>query len=403
MIRRFFDVAIVEPATQTERPNIAALMAKHGVNNDTENPVATPISITPENKEEPKPAPEVTPAATATEPSNAEKANPESPSQQPEVKPMPEPQTAVAEVKPPTLQEVLKQHQPDAIYKELGVDADMVSLAKKIKDNPKMVAFFNHWETNGDVKPYLRELSTDYASMSAEDVMRHQLQNEYPKSSPQQFEALYRAKVVRAYNLESTDEDEKLEGRMLLEAEAERHREGLIKNQQNYLFPPKPEPKPQEPDTRAIEAKEVFEGLKGKLNNNQLAQNIVKIKAIPIGEGDDIFNMPIPESQNVINEILGTVESFAQNGQLTKQNIADYTDEFIEKQILTAIFSHDPKEFIKQMSKHFKSKGGESVTNQLENPSQPGQNGPSTTETAPKTAAEAMAKGGTYNSGGYNR
>lgn len=405
MIRLFYDTATAEPATQVDRPNIAALMAKHGVNNDTENPVATPISITPEKKEEPKPAPEATPAVTATEPQNAEPAKPESPSQPAAPVTPAEPQKEPVQVKVPTLQEVLKQHQPDAIFKEIGVDADMVSLAKKLKDNPKMAAFFNHWETNGDVKPYLKELSTDYANMSPEEVMRHQLQKDYPKSSQQQIEALYRAKVVRAYNLESTDEDEKNEGMMLLQAEAERHREGLVKNQQEYLLPPKPEPKVTEPDNSEQVAKQQFEAYQSDIQNNSYTKGIFSDKKMTIGAGDDKFTFPLEKPEELLNVLFDD-----DKWQETQFDIERNPDGSIksakaktEHQLLTAAVAKYGMAFMNQYAQHYKSLGGKSVTTDLENPSQPGQGGPPTPDSAPKTAAEAMARGGTYNSGGYNR
>src|SRR5882757_5387652 len=131
MIRKFLDPAVAEPAapnTTTEPVSIAALMAKQGVKSSSESQATTPYFIQPEKKEEPVKAPEVTPAATATEPPKAEPASPESqkpaePTPTPTVQKEPEP------VKVPTWQEVLKQ-QPDTkvILKELGFDDSLVNL-----------------------------------------------------------------------------------------------------------------------------------------------------------------------------------------------------------------------------------------------------------------------------------
>jgi len=90
IIKRFFDSGIAETGGA---PNIAALMAQHGVKNDTDSPVATPIEI--EAKTEPKPEEKVvTPAETATELQTPETAKVEPQTSQQEATPVQEPQKA---------------------------------------------------------------------------------------------------------------------------------------------------------------------------------------------------------------------------------------------------------------------------------------------------------------------
>ena len=73
-IKRYFDAGAAEPAAPM---SIAEAMAKFGVQNNTDSPVATPIEIKEEKKEETVTEPVVTPAATATEPQASDKANSE--------------------------------------------------------------------------------------------------------------------------------------------------------------------------------------------------------------------------------------------------------------------------------------------------------------------------------------
>ncbi len=79
-IRKFYDPAVAEPATQVaEQPvqSIAQMMATQGTFNSSGNMAATPLSIS-EKKEEPTSVSEEVPAATATTTSNPETANQES-------------------------------------------------------------------------------------------------------------------------------------------------------------------------------------------------------------------------------------------------------------------------------------------------------------------------------------
>lgn len=232
MIRKFYDASPAEPAAT---PTIAELMAKQGTKSEGADMKATitPLGMSPnipEKKDEPaqpqepaKPV-ESTPSATPAEP-----AKPEPPKQTESQPAAPEPPKEIPQPKAPTLQEVLKNHQPDVILKELGFDDSIVAFVKGMKGvDPKMVSFLNHWQqNNGDVTPYLKALTTDYTKMSDEDVMKHQLQQDYPKASQAQLDILFETKIVNAYKLDSDDDDEKAKGKLLLSAEADKFRDVL--------------------------------------------------------------------------------------------------------------------------------------------------------------------------------
>ena len=70
--------------------------------------------------------------------------------------------------------------------------------------------------------------------------MRHQLRREFPKASPQQLDALYKREVIKAYSLDSVDEEELEEGRALLEAKADKFRDQFTQDQQSKLLPAPP-------------------------------------------------------------------------------------------------------------------------------------------------------------------
>ena len=142
-----------------------------------------------------------------------------------------------------------------------------------------MVAFLNTWKTGGDVTGYLREMTTDYNKLSAEEVMRHHIRQSYPKADERQLEILYRTKVVNAYNLNSDDSDELEEGKLLLEAEAEQFREKYIESQKEFLLPKPQEAKAVVQDNsiqeRQAEADRKFnETYKSQVDNNALTKNI---------------------------------------------------------------------------------------------------------------------------------
>lgn len=406
MIRKLYDPQVAEVATgevEIETKSIAELMAKQGVMNSTENEVATPINI---NKET-NPVKEVEPVETTTTTPNAESVTTKEtplPTEEPKAA---EPQKDVPQPKVQTWQEVLRQQQPDTILKELGFDDKAIRLAKELNGFEK-VDFFanlvNAWKTEGDLKGYLKELSTDYKTMSAEDVMRHQLRAEYPKASDKALDVLYKKEIIEKYHLDSEDEAEVEEGRLLLEAKADRYRDEHIKNQEAKLFPKPPEAKPQEPDTREQEARQAFEAYKSQVNESSYTKDIVANNKITLGEGDEKFQYPVNAGE--ITEILFNEEKWQETQFDIVKNpdgsVKSYSPK-VEHQLLTAAVALYGKDFLNEYAKHFKSIGGKSAIESIDNAKPPDTNTTAAAEAAPKTAAEAMAKQGAYNSGGYNR
>lgn len=389
MVKKFFDPSVTEPAGAT---SIAGLMAKQGVMNETSNPVAAPITI-PEIKEETT-AEGGTPVETTTDLQPTETAIPETPSQVEEIK-QAEAITETAEpAKVQTLQEVLGKHQPEAILKQLGYDDNLVGFLKDLKSvDPKMVAFFNTWKSNGDINGYLRELTTDYTKMPAEEVMRHQLRQEYPTASERAIDVLYKKEVVEKYNLDSTDEIELEEGRLLLEAKADRFRSDFVNKQQEYLLPKPPEPKAPEPDNSEQVRQQEIEAYKSKILSNDFTKNIISTKQFSLGDGTEKFSFPVEPSD--ITDVLFDSEKWVEN--LYEKDGSPK----VEHQLLVGMVAKYGMKFLNEYAKHYKSLGGKAVIEPLENAKPPETATPSPTQIAPKSAAEAMARQGVLNSGGY--
>ncbi len=350
-------------SVQQEAPqSIAALMAKHGVKNETENMVVTPISFNTETKEEPKPQ-EATNAASANEPLNAVQDNSETPSPTVEVPKVVEPAIQAQPTVQPSWQEVLKNQQPDTVLKELGYDEKVVSLSKTLKDSPQMMALFDQWINKGDLTPYLKAVTTDFTKMSPEALMRHQLLEEYPNVPEATINALYKRRVVQAYNLDSE---------LLLEADSLKVREGLISKQSQFLTPKPPEPKTETPtvDTVAIQKQKDFEDFKNSVTGSTLTRDLMSTKQISVGEGTDKFNYPVAAPDRVVN-LLFDNNAWAEK-LFTKEIRHDGSTSYvpnIQKQLLIATILDDTEGFFSNYAKHFKTLGSKEVITPIENAS----------------------------------
>jgi hypothetical protein len=396
-INKFFEVDAPETVSTTTQPTIAELMATHGVKNTTENPVAMPISPISEKQQEPPQANQEPPAATAIVP-NAETVTQESPT--PEVETVIEQTPPIAEVQPPvkSWQEVLKEQPDTDVLKTLGYNDSTISFVKELKEiDPKMVAFFNTWKEGGDVTSYLKELSTDYTKMPAEEVMRHQLRQEYPTLSEKHLQVLFEDEVAEKFKLdpERYSEEEVERGKLLLEAKAERYRTQLIQNQQNFLLPKPPEPKQAEPDPQEAAAKQAFESYKQTVTENPVTKNIVAQKSISIGEGDDKFNFPV--DPDGLTKVLFDESKWQETQFDIVRNpdgsVKSYTPK-TEHQLLVAAVAVHGKKIFDDYAKHLKALGSKAVIDPIENAKPPEQNNATPAQVAPQSAAEAMARQG---------
>lgn len=403
-IRKFYDTAEVDTGGGTEVAELspAALMAKHGSKSD-ENSVAAPIDIT-EKKEEIKPEePEV--AATAT-PSSNEKPSSETPQEtksQVEETKKEEPPIAAEPQKVQTLDEVLKNNQPDTIFKALGFDDQKAEFVSKIKDiDPKVVGILQAYE-KGTLGDYIKELSVDYSKMEPEDLMRHQLRLDYPKATERQLEILYKKEIIDAYNLDSEDEDEAADGKELLAAKADKYRDTFIANQEKYLMPEKPEPKAEAvPDNTAEQkAKENVEAHKRELIESPIGKDIFANKKITLGEGESRFSFEVdPESLVATvtdaNEWVKAMYDKVETGADGKE----YNVLNTEKQMLVAAIQKYGTKFLEAYALHHAGLGGKKVIEPIENASKPDNSTPAKSDPLPTSAAALMAKQGTRRSGG---
>ena len=412
ILRKFYNIEAVDTPAATEietaaetqsTPSLAEIMAKSGVLNSG-NMVATPTNT--ESTEKPTET-ETTPAAIATE-AKVEEVNAGTPTPKEVVETTPTPQIVEAKEPQTTWQEVA-QKQPNDVLKALGFNDDVANFVSDLKElDPKMVAFLNTWKSGGDVTGYLREMTTDYTKLSAEEVMRHHIRQSYPKADERQLEILYRTKVVNAYNLNSMDEDELEEGKLLLEAEAEQFREKYIESQKEFLLPKPQEVKAVIQDNsiqeKQAEADRKFnEMYKSQVDNNALTKNIIANKVLPVGEGETKFNFPV-EPNEVIDVLYNNGDKW-QNAMWEKtidENGNTSLKPKVEHQLLVATVAKYGMGFIEKIKEHYTSLGANKVIAPIENAKIPENQTGSQSAPAPKTAAEAMAMKGRINSGGQN-
>ncbi len=379
---------------------LAAALAKSGTR--TEEGMSAelpPVHIEPkvEAKEAEKPPVETTTTDSNASEAKAEAAQPEVKSEDTSPKPATKGVTDKEETPPINLQEVLKNHQPDAVLKELGFDEGQIAFAKEYAALPKeMQGFLQHWKSKGDVKEYLQQLTTDYATMQPEDVMRHQLKREYPEMSESELEDLYQIKVVNRYKLDPdvyTDREVEM-GRIELKADVKSIRGQLSEEQKKFLIPSPPEvesgPDPQEQQRQLVDS--VVSGIKQSKTYLDIVQGGGRLK---VGSGDDAFNFPV--EPDALIDVLYNPNSFA-DAMLAVQKGADGKEVIapkdIEHQMLVGAVIKYGKKFLDEYAAHQKALGALSAVGPIDNVVPPSNNSPVPVEPESNSLAGKMAKMG---------
>jgi hypothetical protein len=406
-IRKFYDAAVADagaaPETETAPLSMAAMMAKGGMKTENSPTVYTKETKENENQDngnQEKPKEETKIAATAT--SETEKGKPE-PKEQPKAQEEAAKPIAQEQPKAPTLEDVLKTVQPKAVLKAMGMDDDEIAILDELKGYEKK-QYFSQLIKNikeGKGNEYLKEWTTDYNKMLPEDVMRHQLQKDYPKANAAQLNALYKKEVIEKYNLNSEDEDEKNEGLMLLEAQADRHRDNFVENQKNYLTPKAIEPKQEVVvDNTEQQRAQDFEVYKKSVTDNPLTKDLFDKRILTVGEGDDKLVLNITKDLGIepsdITDILFDSDKWAQSFFTIEKDSSgkEIMIPDVEKQLFMGAAAKDLPGLLRNISKYYKAIGGKAAIEPIDNAKPKDGDNSAKSQKQPQTLAEAMAKGG---------
>lgn len=344
------DGAVVVPDAP---PNIAALMAMQGAKIDADSSDAGPSITIPEVKSiPPVVAPPVAVDTAKVTPETG--ANVAAPAKS-------DPQATSGQAAPPA--------QVVAVdWKAELKKADQAEILKELGFDDKMVGFFNKWRSDGDIASYIRAVTVDYSKMSAEQLMRHQLEVSNPELSADDLEELYQARVIDQYKLnpEIYSETEVSRGKLLLKVDAKAIREGLTKQQQEYTLSAKP-PAPvvdNQAQIREAEMQELRTRYTASLTSAQVSKDLLANKTLALGTGEYAMKYEVGDPQQVLN-ILQNPELYAQ------QVFQNDGSPIVDKQLFIAAAAIDHVGLQNEIFKAGMSAGAKKAIEEIENAKKP--------------------------------
>lgn len=378
-IRKYYeDGAVSAPAAPVD---IAALMAKQGIKRTEDSTDEIPSITIPEEPTKIKDEGATSPA-DGTAKKGAETA--------------PVTEAAAKAETPITTSPAAPVSQPVvADWKSELKKADQAEILKELGFDDKMVGFFNKWKTDGNIADYIRAVTVDYSKMSPEQLMKYQLEQEYPEFSPEDLEELYQAKIVDQYklNADAFSETEVKRGKLLLQADAKKVREVLTQRQQEYILSAKP-PVPtidNSAQDREAELNELRTRYTASLTGAQVTKDLLANKKLVMGDGETTFNYEVADPQALVN-ILQQPELYARHVFLEDGSPV------VEKQLFIAAAAIDHKTLQNELIKYGMSIGAKKAIEQIENAKKPGAE-PSKGEAGPSDPVAALALHGVITQG----
>jgi hypothetical protein len=346
------DTVVQEPVQQPF--DIAAMMAKEGIKTD-ESPVVMPVIDTPPKVETPK-------EETQVEPQKTETANVATPAESVPIEP---PKAAPTPVQPAT---PAPQQQED--WRDLLKKQPEVEVLKSLGLDDKMINFLSKWKGGEDLKDYLQAITVDYSKMTPEQLLRQHLMADFGSLSPEDFEEVYKMKVIEQYKLDPDlfSETEVRRGKLLLGIDADRIRQDLVRKQQDLLFAKAPEPGPSASDIAAREQQEQNEKnlltYRNFVDTSEHTKELLNTKFLKIGDGDKAFNLEVTNPNEVLNLLYDPAK------WASKLWNEDGTPN-VKKQLILGAIANDDSLVFSNLAKHYEMLGAKSVTEKIQNASTP--------------------------------
>lgn len=268
--------------------------------------------------------------------------------------------------------------------------ANPKELAKKLGFSDFLIDMNEYQQKGGKVEDFFNAKGIDYNKVSDEDLIKDDLQKQYPEFTPEKINKLFNAK----YGVTDLDtEDSKEQKELQLEADGYLKRQQKIQQQQQFKIPETPilhtdeayEQWKQEQSSRP----KLIEEARNYFLQHEATKNLHESKrvTVSVGEGVAPFNFKI-EKPELITQTLVDDGSTWQRLTSTKTGEPD-----VPKRQLLALIANNPQKFVQDIYNYGQQMGERKKVTEGQNAQRV------TTPVHNMTEGKPVYKTGTYGSG----
>lgn len=209
-------------------------------------------------------------------------------------------QEAPAEVTQPEtvaepVQETPAEIPPVEVVQEQPKPKDFKEVLLENGFDDNIYEMLSYYKENGNLDQYLEVKSKNYDAMSDEEIMRHNLRDQYKSLSDAEFDLLYHSKVVDRFKLDRDvfdAEDRAAQvGLLELKLEANAAREKLKEQQSKFALPTKD--LTAEAQRQQEQMQQQLAAFQNYISSHPETKKILSDKRLVIGSGDQSFNYAV--------------------------------------------------------------------------------------------------------------
>ncbi len=265
--------------------------------------------------------------------------------------------------------------------KAMGFDEQFIGLAKQ-------------YNADGNINRYVQAASVDFSTMSPEQILRVDLQKQYPTATAEQLDLLYETEVKDKYKMDAElyppDGKEAKAAAIKMKMDADRLRAGFIKENEAFKLPSRD--LQAEAQTQQQAAVQQAKERNDAFLNQDYSKSVMTGKKIvfkELGQGIPDFNYELDDPQEVAGILTDPkiVSKYLSDGK-------GGTDP--EAVFQVGAFIKDRKAFIQTWINYGKTLGTDAIIEEKHNPPKTG------TPASPsrETLNEAIANRGKHGKGG---
>lgn len=245
---------------------------------------------------------------------------------------------------------------------------DKKELFKKLGLNDFVVELNDHLANGGSAIDYLNAKAIDYNQVADENIIKSNLQKQFPTFTPQQIELYFN----RKYGVDELATDEEKEfASLTLKADAHNMRQQLIEEQKKFKIPEAITPVKDEAYEQWKQYRESQEKTKEQVDgyylNHAATKSLHENKKVAINVGENVppFNFSIDRPELI-------TKSFTDGGETWQKLTSTQTGEpDVQKQQLIALFSFNPQKFIQDIFNYGQQLGKRSLVSEGQNAQRP--------------------------------
>lgn len=165
-----------------------------------------------------------------------------------------------------------------------------------VKDDAYFQKLYQAYK-NDALEEFLVATHTDYDAISDAELIRMQVENQYPTLQPDEKDLIFKMKLEKEFNITDLEDSDNRAGQLMMKLEAQKIRDGLKQEQAQYQVKPRVndefEAYKQQMQAQQLESKKQLEAFHDYLKSTQEYKNFETNRIVQFGDGESKVNYEV--------------------------------------------------------------------------------------------------------------